>query len=191
MMARAAGRSSSDEVQAALAAVSDRLMSYAAVHRALVPPTDSVDVEVSVYLRELCEAISRSKLADRGITLAFVDRPLEMSSVRCWRLGLVVSELITNAVRHAFGGPGGAVRVELIPSGSFVECRVCDNGRATGPLRPGRGLRIVESLVESLDGSIEYVLGDQGSAVVVTVPTRVDPGASKSTTIDIPMLAPQ
>jgi two-component sensor histidine kinase len=191
MMSCAAARSGNDEVKTALAAVSDRLMAYAEVHRALAGPADSLDVDVSLYLRELCEAISRSKLADKGITLALIDRPLKMNSVRCWRLGLVVSELITNALRHAFGTAGGVIRVELIPSGSFIECRVSDNGCAAKPMRRGRGMMIIESLVESLDGSIEYVLGDRGSAVVVTVPTRADPGASTSATINIPALALQ
>lgn len=188
MMSCAAARSRNDEVKAALADVSDRLMAFAAVHRVLAAPTDGINIDLSAYLRDLCESISRSKLADRGITLALIERPFRMNPMRCWRLGLVVSELVTNALRHAFGDAGGVIRVELVPSDSFVECRVSDNGRAARPMRRGRGLTIVESLVESLDGSIEYILGDQGSAVVVIVPARADPGASKSMTIDMATL---
>jgi two-component sensor histidine kinase len=188
MMSCAAARSHNDEVKTALAHVSERLMAYAAVHRALAAPTDGINIDLSVYLRDLCESISRSKLADRGITLALIDRPFRMSPMRCWRLGLVVSELLTNAMRHAFGDAGGVIRVELVPSDAFVECRVSDNGHAAKPMRRGRGLIIVEWLVESLDGSIEYILRDVGSAVIVTIPKRANPGASKSMTIDMPTL---
>jgi two-component sensor histidine kinase len=106
----------------------------------------------------------------RGIRLALVDCPLKMDSARCWRLGLIVSELITNAVRHAFDGVGGNIRVEIFSSRSFVECRVSDNGRAVKPIRAGRGLRIVEALAGTLGGTIDYVIGEHGSAAVLVFP---------------------
>jgi two-component sensor histidine kinase len=93
-----------------------------------------------------------------------------MDSARCWRLGLIVSELITNAVRHAFDGVGGNIRVEIFSSRSFVECRVSDNGRAVKPIRAGRGLRIVEALAGTLGGTIDYVIGEHGSAAVLVFP---------------------
>src|SRR5438128_12455307 len=45
-----------------------------------------------------------------------LERTFQMNSERCWRLGLIVSELITNAERHAFRNGGGLIRVELLPS---------------------------------------------------------------------------
>ena len=173
VVSRAAARSENKEVKATLAAVSDRLLAYAFVHRVLQMPSDNTEIDASAYLRQLCEAISRSKLADQGIRLAFVDRPLDMDSARCWRLGLIVSELITNAVRHAFDGMGGNIRVELLRSRSFVECRVSDDGHAVKPIRPGRGLKIVEALAATLGGTIDYVVGEHGSAAVLIFPESV------------------
>ena len=51
---------------------------------------------------------------------------------------------------------------------SAIECRVSDNGCAPKRVRPGRGIKIVEALASSLDGSIEWAFGPCGSAVVVT-----------------------
>jgi two-component sensor histidine kinase len=54
----------------------------------------------------------RSAIEDgRGIELVLVERPFKMSSERCWRLGLILSELITNSARHAFAESGGMIRV--------------------------------------------------------------------------------
>jgi two-component sensor histidine kinase len=189
IVSRAAARSGSDEVKATLAAVSERLLAYAEVNRTLQVPSYSVEIDAAAYMRKLCEAISRSKLADKGIRLAFVDRPLRMDSVRCWRLGLAVCELITNAVRHAFGETGGVIRVELATSGPLVECRVSDNGRAAVPARPGRGLAIVESLVRTLGGSVEYVMGEHGSAAVLAFARSDSPTPDTSTTIDASAVA--
>jgi two-component sensor histidine kinase len=189
ILSRAAARSHSDEVKSTLAVVAERLLACAEVNRALQIPANSVEIDAAAYIRGLCETISRSKLADKRIRLAFVDQPLRMNAVRCWRLGLAVSELITNAVRHAFGEAGGLIRVELVTSGPLVECRVSDNGRAAMPTRPGRGLAIVESLVRTLEGSVEYVMGERGSAVVLAFARAENAMPSRPATIDISAVA--
>jgi two-component sensor histidine kinase len=166
----AAARSGNDEVKVALAAAQDRLQNYADVHQALrVPEHDSL-VDVSAYLNQLCQAISRSRLDLKGIELVLVESPLRMNSDCCWRLGMIVSELITNSARHAFRESGGVIRVELRSSPSFVECRVTDNGTAATNIRRGHGLGIVEALVEGLDGKIDQQFGPGGAATAVTFP---------------------
>jgi two-component sensor histidine kinase len=107
--------------------------------------------------------------------LRLVERTFQMNSERCWRLGLIVSELITNAERHAFrNGGGGSIRVELLPSTSFVECRVTDNGAGEESANRGRGLEIVESLAKSLGGTIDQHFGPQGATAVLIFPAEID-----------------
>jgi two-component sensor histidine kinase len=110
------------------------------------------------------------KLEGRGIELVFVEHPFLMHSERCWRLGMIVSELITNAARHAFGDNGGKIHIELLQSGSFVTCRVADNGKTAANVRPGRGLRIIGALPAGLDGTIEQHFGAQGALSILTFP---------------------
>src|ERR1700730_5110689 len=166
----AAARSGHDEVKAALAAAEDRLQNYAQVHQALRMPEHRSLVAAGAYLRQLCRAISRSRLDVKSIELVLVDRPLRMNSHCCWRLGMIVSELIINSARHAFRESGGVIRVELRSSQSFVECRVTDNGTAAANIRPGHGLEIVEALAKGLDGKIDQQCGPQGARTVVTFP---------------------
>jgi hypothetical protein len=90
----------------------------------------------------------------------------------CWRLGLIVSELITNAERHAFRNAGGCIRVELLMSQSFAECRVTDDGTNEGNICPGHGLTIVEALVRSLGGTLDQHFGPQGATSVLIFPHR-------------------
>jgi two-component sensor histidine kinase len=166
----AAARSANDEVKVALAAAQDRLQNYAQVHQALRMPEHGSFVDAGPYLHQLCRAISRSRLDVKSIELVLVERPLRMNSDCCWRLGMIVSELITNAARHAFRESGGVIRVELRSSQSFVECRVTDNGTAAANIRPGHGLEIVEALAKALDGKIDQRFGPQGAATVVIFP---------------------
>jgi two-component sensor histidine kinase len=166
----AAARSPNNEVKAALSAVQDRLQSYATVHRALQMPDHGMQIDAASYLRQLCRAISRSKLECRGIRLVLATQSLRMDSEACWRLGMIVSELVTNAARHAFGEGGGEIRVELRQSQSFVECCIADDGAAAAPICPARGLKIVEALIEGLDGRIEQRSSSRGTMWVLSFP---------------------
>jgi two-component sensor histidine kinase len=159
----AAARSPNDEVKSALAEVEGRLHSYAQVNRCLQIPSQDMVIDASAQLRRLCQSIRCARLDCRGIELQFAGRPLPMNSKRCWRLSMIISELVTNAARHAFEGRVGKIQVELCRSGPFVKCRVADDGAAPEKIRPGLGSAIVERLVASLDGRINQHFGLQGA----------------------------
>jgi two-component sensor histidine kinase len=161
-----------NETKRALARIQDQLFNYAQVHLALQVPQHSSEIDAAAYLRGLCKAISRSKLDCNGIELVLVEQKFQMNSERCWRLGLIVFELITNAVRHAFGERGGMIRVELRPSKSFVECRVTDNGTNHPNIRPGHGSEIIAGLARSLNGTIEQHFGPRGATAVLVFPAN-------------------
>ena len=173
-MISVAARSANDEAKAALTAVQDQLQNYAEVHHALQMPEHTSLIDAAAYLRQLCRAISRSKLESKGIELRLVERAFQMNSERCWRLALILSELITNAERHAFRNRGGWIQVELLPSFSFVECRVTDNGSGEANTTPGHGLKIVEALARSLGGTIDQRFGERGATSVLIFPAEVD-----------------
>jgi two-component sensor histidine kinase len=167
-----ASRSPNAEVRAALENVVERLHNYAQVHRALEIPRTSSRIDTSSYLSDLCRSISNAKLACRNIGLVFVERPpIQLTPETCWRLGMVVSELITNAVRHAFDEHGGTIRVELKTHRGQAECRVSDNGVGMEACRLGNGIKIVNALVDGLGGKFEQYSGPDGtlSIIVFTV----------------------
>jgi two-component sensor histidine kinase len=166
----AAARSSSDLVKVALTGVAELLHHYAAVHHALQMPAAEALIDAAAYLRKLCRSISRSKLAHLKINFVLAAEPLKLQSHKCWRLGMIVHELITNAARHAFAGRNGEIRVELSRAGALVECRVLDNGSALGNVRPGRGLKIIDELTKGLGGRFEQRFGSQGSISIIVFP---------------------
>lgn len=70
-------------------------------------------INTAPYLQQLCLSISRSRLEPNNIKLNLAVRPLSIPSDRCWRLGMIVYELITDSARHAFQATEGKVLVEL------------------------------------------------------------------------------
>lgn len=166
LVTRAAARSKSDEIKAALKCIADRLHSYAGVQRALSKPPHSEIADASEYLRSLCLEISNAKLSDRGINLTYVtygESAVHLNAEHCWKLGMIVAEMISNAERHAFGEGGGRIRVELASSGAYVECRVSDNGCCRGPIVAGQGTKIMRSLADDLGGGISQLFDSGGT----------------------------
>ena len=118
--------------------------SMSQVHSILTMPDRDALVDAGEQLRKLGLAMSRCKLDRMNIRLVLSADTLPLESERCWRLALAVYELVTNAVRHAcFDGRDGEIKIELMRAGSWVNCRVTDNGSGVGRIKPGRGLRIV------------------------------------------------
>jgi two-component sensor histidine kinase len=174
-VSRTAARSVNHEVKVALAHIIELLSHYAELHRALQMPERDTQIDAAAYLENLCLSISRSKLDGMKIALVLTASPLWQPSERCWRLGMMVYELVTNAARHAFGNGKGEIRVELSRAGKRVECRVVDNGSAPTSVRRGRGLRIVDELVKGLDGRLDQRFGPRGSFSILTFPYGGEP----------------
>jgi two-component sensor histidine kinase len=155
--------------------ISWRVDRIKAGHHALQMPDHNRYIDAAAYLDDLCLSISRSKLDGMKIDLLVAASPLRLPSMQCWRLGMIVFELITNAARHAFGNGSGQVRVELSRVRKFVECKVTDNGSAPADVRRGRGLTIVDELVKGLDGCLNQKFGHTGSISVLTIPHTGEP----------------
>jgi two-component sensor histidine kinase len=112
-VSRTAARAVNQDVKVALADIIEVLYHHTELHRALQMPEQDKHIDAAAYLEKLCQSISRSKLDDMKLDLVVATSPLQLQSDRCWRLGLIVYELITNAARHAFANGSGQVRVKL------------------------------------------------------------------------------
>ena len=103
----------------------------------LLPPVVDGTADLGDYLTRLCQAKVAAELERRGTTLRLaVVSPVALEHSRCWRVGLIVSELITNAARHGLPSGHGEIFVSVAANAGQVVCRVSDNGAATLRARP-------------------------------------------------------
>lgn len=168
----AAARATSNEAKVTLEETAERLHDFVSVHHALrMPPEDCA--ELSDYLGNLCRALSRSRLLDQGIELTLVEEQVVLSSEQCWHVGLIVSELITNAARHAFEERGGNIRIEVLVERHRVLCCVMDDG-TWKDRRPGRGAKIVDALAARIGGRVLRDFGPCGTTVMLIFPRVVE-----------------
>jgi two-component sensor histidine kinase len=158
-------------VKAALLDVVDLLHQCADVYRALHMPDQERLTDVAKYLQQLCCSMTKYRLERLAIRVLFAADALLLEGERCWKLGLIVSELLTNVARHAqFDARRSELRVELRLAGNIVKCRVCDNGSTPEPFRPGGGLAIIGELANSLGGRVHSSCAVEGSSFLLTFP---------------------
>lgn len=163
----------SKEAQSTLAMAAARLLSFAEAHRALQAPLVKGEVELTASLTRLCETISAARLHERGIRLTLAAEPVRLAADQSWRVTLIVSELITNAMRHGLRGGPGNIRVEVGGCDRATFCRVSDDGRCEGPIRPGRGFDVVTGLASELGGEVSWCFGPSGTSAELRFPAAV------------------
>ena len=109
-----ASRASSPEAKSALKTVIEHLVQQAAAYRVLLPPVVDGTADPGDYLTDLCQAKVAAELERQGTTLRLaVVSSVVLDHPRLLAVGLIVSELITNAARARHGLPSG--RGEIIP----------------------------------------------------------------------------
>jgi two-component sensor histidine kinase len=164
-------RSDNAAVKAALFDVADLLHRCADVHRALRMPDRGHLTDAARYLQQLCFSVTKYRLDRQTIHVLFSAADLWLEGERCWKLGLIVSELLTNVSRHAqFDARQPELQIELVLAGAVVRCKVSDNGSAAEPARRGRGLSIVGELAGSLGGRVHTSFAAEGSSFLLSFP---------------------
>jgi two-component sensor histidine kinase len=165
-----AARTANPEAKAALSEAIVILRAYAAAHRTLQAPHTPGPVSLGDYLAGICAALCSARLRHQGVRLTLKPGSAMLDAALCWRVGLIVAELVTNAVRHGFGGGAGEIDIEFVVVGGAVQCRVRDNGRAVDEAPPARGRFLVEALATDLGGDVEWRFSPNGATVLLTVP---------------------
>ena len=135
-----------------------RLALVGKIHRRLHDPAGQ-RVELDRFLEELCRDVLGASAA-RSVACEVAAEPLPLPADRAIPLALVVAELVSNAVEHAFvGREGGTIKVEVArAAGGRARLTVADDGNGLAPgFDPDRstslGLRIVRAFAAQLGGT--------------------------------------
>ena len=162
-------RAEGTEAKASLSSAVELLHGCAEVHRALRMPEPETLIDAGVYVRRLCSALTVALLNRLDIRLTLNAESLPLQPERCWRLGLIVNELVTNVTKHArFEARSGHITIKIAHRLGVANCVVADNGSAAPSGRQGQGLRIIRTLARSLGGRVELGLGANFRSVVLS-----------------------
>jgi len=174
----------SPEAQAALEDSQQRVRSIALIHEHLYGKERFDRIDFAEYAGQLVRELSDVYGARaRHIAIRVEAEPILMAMNRAVPCALILNELVTNALKHAFpDGRSGEIGISLRRQGpGRLELSIQDNGIGCprgAPARDGKslGLRIVEILTKQIEGSLEQTDGP-GTCFVL----RFHAGASRRT----------
>ena len=150
--------------------VMDRVAAIGMAHDQLSASDIHGMVELADYLRALCGSLNMRK---DGVRVEPSLTGTRMPHERAVPLGLMVNELVTNALKHAYpDDAAGLIRVTFATTdrGEGVLC-VRDDGVGLGPPREGSsGTDLLSRLVQQVGGVIERVEQDRGTGFCVRFP---------------------
>ena len=153
-----------------------RVLSVAAVQQHLDAAGRGGLIEVGNYLSSLCETLAQSMIGDsRPISLKVEADAGTIVSQQAVSIGLIVTELVMNALKHAFPGEkkDAAIVVTYKVSDTDWRLTISDNGAGKPDLsasekKGGLGTSLVKSLAKQLDAAVTTVSDFHGTVVTIT-----------------------
>ncbi|WP_170135047.1 sensor histidine kinase [Acuticoccus kandeliae] len=173
-------RSESEEHRESLSRIKRRVQSVADLYRTLTAADEVVETRADHFLQKVVDDLGTALLSNDQIRIETDLAPIALSTKDATPLGLIVNELLTNALKYAFApDEGGRIDVRLTRDEEMVTLEVADDGRgglgeATGT---GLGRQLVDSFARQLGGTIDSASGPDGTTVRVTFPALADPAA--------------
>ncbi|WP_207460232.1 sensor histidine kinase [Azospirillum sp. SYSU D00513] len=146
-----------------------RIQSMSLVHELLYRSEQPARINLADYLHQLCDGLVRSA-NPTGARLVVEARDWTVDADRAMPLALMTSELVSNALRHAFPqGHPGTVMVGLEPAGDGMVLTVRDDGvglppENSGPRPRGLGLVLVRSLAQQAAATVHIGQGNVGQS---------------------------
>ncbi len=150
-----------------------RIIAIAAIHRRLYTSEDVTSVDLKDYLQNLITELAQSQAsANLAASIRFDCPPISLPTDKAVSFGVIVTELLTNAIKYAYpDGRRGEVRIRITASGGEGVLTVEDDGVGLSGGKPagtGLGSRIVTMMAANLGGSIEIENAHPGVRACMT-----------------------
>ena len=129
-------------------------------------PGAIMEIDLGPLIDSLCATLHETLIAGSPVTLECRAVPCLVDRDRASALALLVNELVTNAVKHAFvGRAGGRIEVDLVLEGSEALLTISDNGTGIPAENPqGRqGMRLLNALAKMAQADLFVTSSDGGS----------------------------
>ena len=165
-----AGSMENESVREAFDECQDRIQAMALVHEEVYKAGTFESLNIGPYLATICETLRLGRSGMRSIEIeAHTPDDAVLPLDRAIPIGLIVNELVTNAIKHAFHGARcGSIVVRFERAGQGWILTVSDDGAGLPDVRKeGVGSQLVHGLVEQLKGSIQYAPGAEGGTTVI------------------------
>ena len=161
-----AQKTNNADVKRALTEAADRVRAVSLASDQLALRSENLGtIRLGDHLKELCNQLRRGLTGDE-VALECDVGDLTAHSDVAIHLSIIVNELVTNALKHAFTDRRGEIRVTCKPDGDGLELQIADNGSgikiSTGK-KTGLGTRLVDRFIKELGAHHEVSSSDKGT----------------------------
>ena len=166
-----AASAAQDDVKAALTNAMGRVAAVAQVHRRLYTSHDLKSVLLNQYLEALLDDLRRSAEGNKMSRLTLKAEPVEIDPDRAVAIGIIVNELVMNAVKYAYPDGAGPIHVDVNADNDDILLSIADDGVGLNakfdPRSTGMGQRIVSAMAAKLEASVERDPAHAGTRIVL------------------------
>ncbi|MGL4598766.1 MAG: sensor histidine kinase [Bacteroidia bacterium] len=159
-----------ERVLEALSKSKDRINSMAIIHTKLYQSNNLASIDFGSYLDELIASIAKS-YAHNNIKYTLKHSENFFDIDLAINLGLIVTELLTNAYKHAFKNrKDGLIHIELTSKGNKHQLTIADNGIGLNDksiVAESLGLEIVNALIQQINATLDLI-SENGLKYIIT-----------------------
>ena len=168
----------SSKVKDALEMASSRVNSFAAIHDSIYRSGDfQKEIDIAEYLEALCESLQKAFSSNSNINITLSATSCRMERDKAVALGLILNEVVTNAVKHAFpDNRTGIIQISfLAPTAQPWSLTISDNGcgmEGEAAKKPagkdkkkggGLGTRLMNTFAQNADAEIDVKTSREGT----------------------------
>lgn len=154
-----------------------RIKTIAGIHQHLYQSDSFANVALGENLEKLAKDLIKTMQQDIKVELKTNFDEVYLDFERILPCSLIVNELVTNALKHAFQGQkGGAITIDLVKEKNKVVLRVADNGKGLpddfDEMQDSLGVRLIKTLNNQLQG--DYTFRSDESGTTFTIAFSID-----------------
>ena len=141
-----------------------RIMAMSLIHKKMYENESLVNIDIVDYLNTLVEDLIITNVTNNDVDYEVKANVERIGSKTIVPLALIINELVTNSIKHAFED-GGKIKLEISKKeGEFFEMIYSDNGKWKSKSKETSfGLQLIEVFSEQLDGSFERTVNEKGT----------------------------
>ena len=180
LLAMQAGRADDGELARVLEQARMRILAIADLHGFLYRAEDLSEIRLDRYVGQLCCELRKTVFpAGKQLVLQTRLAPVSVPTDHAIPIGLILTELVTNAAKHAFlDRDRGTIEIGLAAQNGSARLAVRDNGRGhPSDAGVGYGMRLVDALVAQLGGAMSAKSAVRSTEVEIIFPLAAPPAA--------------
>lgn len=170
------GNSVSEETKKHFEGAINRIMTMALVHQKMYEKDNLGEIKLGEYLNSLINDLNSSTSSEFKISFDILTSVEKVGMKSIVPLALIVTELVTNSIKHAFNENDKEPKIKLVigeidADSGFFTVNYSDNGKWKPNDETSFGTELIEMLTEQLEGSFDLVKEDSGTTYSFSIKT--------------------